>query len=242
MKISVIISYYQRKDNCLRVVKALESQTDRDFEIVVADDGSDVPIKEHLPEGVIYCRQKHLFYSPGRTRNFGASHATGDMYLFLDQDCVPGKEVVKNIKQIFNNVDYRPLVLAGYIENYAKSPKDPRTPFGIWDNHGALTRSWGHISGGIFCIDSDSFWKSGGCEGRELKSYDDVIFGFRLIKAVPDIKIMFCDNVRCFHLDHPMDSQRSSYEGQFKEFIKAYYTELYQTHYPKESDNAKTTN
>jgi GT2 family glycosyltransferase len=233
VKISAIISYYQRKDNCLRVVNALRNQTDKVFEIIVADDGSDVPIENELPEGVVYCRQKHLFYSPGRTRNFGATHANGDMYLFLDQDCVPHENFVFEMKKIFSEVKHRPLAVAGYIEGYTGAKEDPRTPLGVWENPRTPTNKWGHISGGAFCVDEDSFWRAGGCEPRELLCYDDVVFGFRLHRGTPNIRIVFCETARVTHLFHHWDGQRNNHHKQVELFIRRYYPELHPGFYPK---------
>ena len=40
MKISIIIAIFNRKDELIELLKSLSIQTDKDFEVIVVDDGS----------------------------------------------------------------------------------------------------------------------------------------------------------------------------------------------------------
>lgn len=89
--ISVCLAVYNRKANLRRVLAALDKQDFRDFEVIVADDGStDNPV-EVCQEfsnrlNISYCWQKHDGYRLTFVRNMGAKMAKGEALLFLDSD------------------------------------------------------------------------------------------------------------------------------------------------------------
>jgi len=94
--ISVILTTYKREDALDAVLGALARQTDRDFEIIVADDGSgpqtralvgrraaalDIPLK--------HVWQEDRGFRAGEVRNRGILASKGSYCVFLDGDCVP---------------------------------------------------------------------------------------------------------------------------------------------------------
>lgn len=89
--LSVVIPIYQRRNNLRLCLAALDKQSDRDFEVVVADDGSD-----DNPFGVLeefngrfprrYCWHEHRGVRIALTRNEGCRLAEGNAFLFLDSD------------------------------------------------------------------------------------------------------------------------------------------------------------
>jgi len=91
MFLSVVIPVYNRRNGLRLCLAALDKQSVKDFEVVVADDGSDDD-----PFGVLgeYNRALSLRYAWHQrrgtrialTRNEGAAIAQGDAYLFLDSD------------------------------------------------------------------------------------------------------------------------------------------------------------
>ena len=91
-RVSVVIPYYERPDQLGRLLAALDLQTvpgDR-TEVVIADDGSRLPprIGTH-PFTTTYVRQGDEGFRAAAARNLGARHTSGDVVVFLDQDCVP---------------------------------------------------------------------------------------------------------------------------------------------------------
>ena len=91
MKYSFIIPVFNRPDEVDELLESLTHQTLRDFEVVVVEDGSDVPCRD-VVERYADCLQVHYYNKPnsgpGQTRNYGVERAEGDYVLILDSDVV----------------------------------------------------------------------------------------------------------------------------------------------------------
>ncbi|MBN2534041.1 MAG: glycosyltransferase [Spirochaetales bacterium] len=93
MLVSVIIPVYNRMEFLKKAITSVESQTYRNYEIIIADDGSN-------DETIEYIKTIHHKYiclnhtgKPGRVRNNGFLASRGDYIAFLDSDdqWQPGK-------------------------------------------------------------------------------------------------------------------------------------------------------
>lgn len=103
--LSVVITTYNRSDALLAVLEGLARQSDRHFEVVVADDGSR---EEHqravLASSVARAlRVTHVWhpdigFTASRVRNRGVGAAAGRYIVFLDGDCVPEVDFVARHK------------------------------------------------------------------------------------------------------------------------------------------------
>ena len=89
-RFSVIVPVYNRIDEVEDLMGSLESQTCKDFEVVIVEDGSSLPcgdvVKRHA--GV---RSKYYYKdNEGRSiaRNYGMERAAGAYFIFFDSDCV----------------------------------------------------------------------------------------------------------------------------------------------------------
>jgi glycosyltransferase involved in cell wall biosynthesis len=91
--ISLIVSTYERAEALDLVLRSLERQTDRDFEIVVADDGSGVATAQVITAWSARLPLKHVWH-PHRgprlseIRNRALRASAGDYCIFLDGDCL----------------------------------------------------------------------------------------------------------------------------------------------------------
>lgn len=83
MKISVIIPTYNEEEFLPKLLECLESQTMRDFEIIVADANSDDRTAEIAREHGARVVAGGL---PAEGRNAGAGVAQGDFFFFFDAD------------------------------------------------------------------------------------------------------------------------------------------------------------
>jgi GT2 family glycosyltransferase len=83
--------------NCVRALAALDYARD-DFEVIIVDDGGTIPLAPLLKPVAGDLRLNVVWQSnagPAAARNFGASHATGDMLAFTDDDCAPAPDWLK---------------------------------------------------------------------------------------------------------------------------------------------------
>lgn len=101
MNISFIILTYNRTNALLPVLRSLSEQCKHNHQVLIADDGSRVDqvqlLHEHCP--AFQCPVLHLWhpdvgFTIARARNLAVSQATGDYLVFLDGDCIPGRDFV----------------------------------------------------------------------------------------------------------------------------------------------------
>lgn len=97
--ISVIIPTYNGEARIANILSALNAQSFKEFEVIVAIDGSDDQTEEIAKsfnprfKAIKVAKQENK----GRAsiRNFGARHAHGDLLLFFDDDIRPSEDCVK---------------------------------------------------------------------------------------------------------------------------------------------------
>ncbi|MEZ0229362.1 MAG: glycosyltransferase [Planctomycetota bacterium] len=92
--LSVIISTYERPTELARVLEGYTLQTFRDFEVVVADDGSGPETKTVCDAyaarlKLVHARHEHDGFRAAAVRNLGVRASSGDWLVFADGDCVP---------------------------------------------------------------------------------------------------------------------------------------------------------
>ena len=100
---SIIVPVYNRPQEVDELLESLCHQEEKDFEVVIVEDGSAVDCKsvcnQHIELGTLDI--KYFFKDnsgPGPSRNYGAERANGEYLLILDSDVVVPKEYLKNIK------------------------------------------------------------------------------------------------------------------------------------------------
>jgi glycosyltransferase involved in cell wall biosynthesis len=93
--ISVIVTTYNREDALDAALRALSRQSDRNFEIVIADDGSGPQTARvierwasHFSLPIKHVRHEHDGFRGGEIRNRGVRASTGLYCIFLDGDCL----------------------------------------------------------------------------------------------------------------------------------------------------------
>jgi glycosyltransferase involved in cell wall biosynthesis len=99
--ISVVITTYNRPDALEAVVRACFMQDDKNFEIIIADDGSTantLSCVERLgaaaPVPLRHVWQPDLGFRAAMARNRGTLAAHGEYIVFLDGDCIPQRDFV----------------------------------------------------------------------------------------------------------------------------------------------------
>jgi glycosyltransferase involved in cell wall biosynthesis len=100
-RISVIVTTYDRENALDAVLRGLGRQTDRDFEVVVADDGSGegtrALIQRHAARrdlALQHVWQEDRGFRAGEARNRAILASGGTYCIFLDGDCIPRPDFV----------------------------------------------------------------------------------------------------------------------------------------------------
>jgi glycosyltransferase involved in cell wall biosynthesis len=99
--ISIIVTTYDRVDALDAVLRSLSQQTDRDFEVVIADDGSGHDTAKLIEDwrGRLGAPLKHVWHEhrdfrAGEIRNRGVVSSSGRYCVFLDGDCIARPDFV----------------------------------------------------------------------------------------------------------------------------------------------------
>ena len=99
--ISVVITTYNRPDALTAVVEACFFQDDKNFEIIIADDGSGANTRDCIdrlrarsPVPLKHVWQPDDGFRAAMARNRGTLAATGDYIIFLDGDCIPQRDFI----------------------------------------------------------------------------------------------------------------------------------------------------
>ncbi len=99
--ISVIVTTFNREDALDAALRALAHQSDRNFEIVIADDGSRPDTarvveawRARLPLSLKHVRHEHLGFRGGEIRNRGIRASAGEFCIFLDGDCLAATDFI----------------------------------------------------------------------------------------------------------------------------------------------------
>jgi glycosyltransferase involved in cell wall biosynthesis len=105
--ISIIVSTYNRPDALRLVLLALADQEAKDFEVIVADDGSTDETRQviELLKSKVDYRIEHVWqqdsgFRVATIRNKSVAVAKGDYLIFLDGDSVPRTSFVKQHQKL----------------------------------------------------------------------------------------------------------------------------------------------
>lgn len=104
MKASVIISVYNHFEWLRLILDALRLQTEKDFEVVIGDDGSNEEtvaainayIKAHPEIRIIHSWQPDEGWRKDKSLNRSVRSATSDYMIFIDGDCIPHPSFVED--------------------------------------------------------------------------------------------------------------------------------------------------
>lgn len=105
MNFSFIIPVYNRPEETKELLESLAFQTQKDFEVVIIEDGSTNTSEEVVKSFSSKLNIKYLFKNntgPGDSRNYGMQRASGDYFIILDSDCILPKFYFKNAKKALN--------------------------------------------------------------------------------------------------------------------------------------------
>ena len=102
MNYSIIVPVYNRPDEVSELLESLCSQTVKNFEVIIVEDGSEKTCKD-VCDKYADILDLHYYYKdnsgPGQSRNYGAERANGKYLIVLDSDVVVPTDYLKAINE-----------------------------------------------------------------------------------------------------------------------------------------------
>lgn len=107
---SIIVPVYNRPDEIRELLKSLTEQSFKSFEVLVVEDGSDIPCEEIIEPFKDQLDLRYYFKEnsgQGFSRNFGFTRAKGDFYIVFDSDCIVPPHYLELVNSIIevNRID-----------------------------------------------------------------------------------------------------------------------------------------
>jgi glycosyltransferase involved in cell wall biosynthesis len=106
LTLSVVVTTYEWPDALDHVLRSLFEQTDEDFEIVIADDGSGRATREvaerwseRFGDRLLHVWQADRGYRRARVLDLAALSASGQYLVFLDGDCLVRRRFVEAVRR-----------------------------------------------------------------------------------------------------------------------------------------------
>jgi N-acetylglucosaminyl-diphospho-decaprenol L-rhamnosyltransferase len=112
--VSVVIPNYNGGKTLARCLKTLRNQTCSGFEVILVDDCSvdnSLSIAGRYADRILSTRKNS---GPAAARNLGIKKSRGELILFIDADCVPGRDWVEKMAAQFD--DDKAQVVMGKVE------------------------------------------------------------------------------------------------------------------------------
>lgn len=107
MKVSVIITTYNRPDALRKVLEGMAHQTRFPHETVIADDGSGPEtasmleeFQQNAPFTLLHIHQEDRGFRAARIRNRAVLASAGDYIVFLDGDCIPEPHFIEDHQRL----------------------------------------------------------------------------------------------------------------------------------------------
>ena len=182
---SIVIPTYGRADSLallLRGVARLDYPSEK-FEVIVVDDGGPAPLDGMVAgcgEGLRLrlLRQRNL--GPAAARNYGARQAEGRYLVFTDDDCVPDRNWLLEIKRAFHEAP--DAVCGGRTTNLDAGNLPAQATQLLMDylyeNYNPVSRSGAFYPANNMAVPREEFWRLGGFD-EQLRFGEDREFCHR---------------------------------------------------------------
>jgi GT2 family glycosyltransferase len=241
MKISLIVSYYKNQRNLALIFKGLNLQSEKDFEVIVAEDDNDSTTSNFISEQEKYLDFPIVLLSQkvddGFRKNEMLNRAIGvaksDKLCFIDGDCIPHKHFISTY---FRMIDKQSIAFGKRVNLGEKITKTiyETQDLNLLKFSNLLRSDSGKVKEGLFLPFSLKFKDTGllGCNWGVLKSnlqeingYDedyisagvgeDVDIEWRL--KASGLKMVSTKNKAIvYHLYHPKGYSDDSVQANYK--------------------------
>lgn len=103
--LSILVSTYNNTTYLALVLEGLALQRDRDFEVIVADDGSRPETADLVRAYMPRLRLRHAWQADAgfrlaANRNNALAYAAGELVVFLDGDCIPHPDYTADARRL----------------------------------------------------------------------------------------------------------------------------------------------
>ena len=190
---SIIIVSFGAEEGLLECLNSLSRQHDKDFEIILVDNGGNETIFLQLENYPLLHLCPPINFLPSEGRNLGAYFARGDYLVFIDDDAIVHPDYVNNLKNAWFSFDF--LALRGKILPKSNSANNSFT--GHYDL-GEYPMPAVLMTEGNMTIKKEVFSAVGG--------FDPLLFGgegteltYRCQKQFPDKDIYYWPKMIIFH-------------------------------------------
>lgn len=130
--VSIIIPAYNEEDYIAQCLKSITAQSYKPLEIIIIDDGSSDKTTEVVKKfKVEVLKQNHK--GPGSARNLGASHAKGEILVFVDSDMTFDKNFVTDLTS--------PILKGETIGTFSKNEMNANSK-NVWSTCWNINRNW----------------------------------------------------------------------------------------------------
>lgn len=194
--ISIIIPTYNEEKNIEKCISTLLTQSYKDFELIIVDDGSTDKTTDIINHFIKKSKKIKLIKGehrgPGFSRNLGAKKAKGKVLVFVDADMIFDKNFIKNLtKPIFSGE----TIGTEDGRQRASNPDNIWSKcWGIYIVKGKRKKSKKRVTGNIFrAILKSEFKKMGGFDPKYGYA-DDMTFCFKY-----GIRSKIVDSAWCYH-------------------------------------------
>lgn len=174
MRVSLVVTTYERPDALAAVLATVAAQRQRPDEIIIADDGSGrdtrdvvVAFASRSPAQVGYVRQEHDGFRAARLRNLAITAARGNYVVFIDGDMLLHPEFIADHRRAARpgcfvqgvriplDAERTRAVLAAPAELSAAVPRNARGLRRLWTLHSpVLSRCSARIGHAVVAIKS----------------------------------------------------------------------------------------
>ena len=103
ISLSIIIPTYNPSFNLIKTLDSIKDSIMQPKEIIIVDDHSNFEVKDYVSQYDTICIRLKKNSGPAIARNVGASFATSDIILFIDDDIQIPNDCITNIIHDFNS-------------------------------------------------------------------------------------------------------------------------------------------
>ena len=154
MRIAVIVTTYNRIDALRAVLEGYLAQSDGDFEMIVADDGSTMATKDLIeqyqaksPFPIKHVWQEDLGFRASSIRNRAIAATDSPYLIFTDGDCIPSRNFVASHRKLLESGCFLSGNRILLSESFTMKVLKEKVPVHEWSlSHWLLARVKGQIN------------------------------------------------------------------------------------------------